>query len=526
MSYLELATVPVTFRIWSHERRYRNAAQAIAQALFDALDDELEPQVLLLGLPTDAGQPIVQEPGADGVEFPAEMLADVVERGRTMALTGQIPMATTPIDTALDPTDVRDRLERKGVRLALQPVLDELAEGTDYAYFSTWPVVLNGYYICTILRVQRKPLRAYPALHPERAYTDGRPLPHSLLAAAMARFNEETVKALTEPEPGAGLLYRPRDTEELLRAAGRSLLDAPALAVGSADWSSGERLDRGSSTGPGAERLFYIINTISSLRYEGAEGVGCLLLARRGHPNLEEVFALTCPVDLTDYRAVRKLLEMTTPNIHLLADADKVYALGREVGQYDASREDLFAFHFVTYYTWEFSHDSHILLRCRYGLPGLARPRLNRLAFKREFKRTFGVPKVEELERLWQVVLEASRQPKGTLLVISTEALGEADRLKLQCTLIEPVVLTPTITQLVTAIDGAVLLDPQGYCYSIGVILDGKAASGHGNSTRGARYNSAIRYVESSDFPTLVVVVSEDGMVDVMTKASLEEGRA
>jgi hypothetical protein len=525
MSYLEVATVPVTFRIWSHERRYRNAAQAIAQALFDALDDELEPQVLLLGLPLDASQPIVQEVGPDGTELPTELLVDVAERGRTLALTGQVPVAISPIESALDPADVRDRIERKGVRMALQPILQDLAEGTDHEYFTTWPVVLNNYYVCTILRVQRKPLQAYPALRPARAYTDGRPLPNSLLVAAMARFNEETVKALSEPEPGAGLLYRPRDTEELLRAAGRSLLDAPAITVGSADWSSGERLDRGSSTGPGAERLFYIINTISSLRYEGAEGVGCLLLARRGHPNLEEVFALTCPVDLTDYRAVRKLLEMTTPSIHLLADADKVYALGREVGQYDAGREDLFAFHFVTYYTWEFSHAGHTLLRCRYGLPGLARPRLNRLAFKREYKRTFGVPKTEELERMWQVVLEASRQPKGTLLVVSTEALAEADRLKLQCTLIEPVVLTPIITQLVTAIDGAVMLDPQGYCYSIGVILDGKA-SGRGNSTRGARYNSAIRYVESSPYPTLVVVVSEDGMVDVMTKASLAEGRA
>ncbi len=524
MSYLEVATVPVTFRIWSHERRYRNAAQAIAQALFDALDDELEPQVQLLGLPLEAGLPIVQEVGADGTELPIEVLADVVEQGRTMALTGQIPVAATSIDTVLDPDDVRERLQRKGVRLALQPVLAELAEGTDYEYFLTWPITLNNYYICTILRVQRKPLRAYPALRPDRTYTDGRQLPNSLLAAAMFRFNEETVKALTEPEPGAGLLYRPRDTEELLRAAGRSLLDAPAMAVGSADWSSGERLDWGSSTGPGAERLFYIINTISSLRYEGAEGIGCLLLARRGHPNIEEVFALTCPVDLTDYRAVRKLLEMTTPGIHLLADADKVYALGREVGQYDAEREDLFAFHFLTYYTWELSHAGHTLLRCRYGLPGLARPRLNRMAFKREYKRTFGVPKAEQLERLWQVVLEASRQPKGTLLVVSTEALAEADRLKLQCTLIEPVLLTPTITQLVTAIDGAVMLDPQGYCYSIGVILDGKA-TGQGNSTRGARYNSAIRYVSSSAFPTLVVVVSEDGMVDVMTKDSLAESR-
>ena len=105
MSYLEVATVPVTFRIWSHERRYRNAAQAIAQALFDALDDELEPQVLLLGLPLDASQPIVQEVGPDGTELPTELLVDVAERGRTLALTGQVPVATSPIESALSHID-------------------------------------------------------------------------------------------------------------------------------------------------------------------------------------------------------------------------------------------------------------------------------------------------------------------------------------------------------------------------------------------------------------------------------------
>ncbi|RZL06983.1 MAG: hypothetical protein EOO62_17865, partial [Hymenobacter sp.] len=185
MSYLEVATVPVTFHVWPHERRYRNAAQVIAQALFDSLDEELLPQVQVLCLPIDASQPIVQEIGPDGTELPIALLTDVAERGRTLALSGQVPVATTSIDNLLDPADVRDRLERKGVRMVLQPVLDELAEGTEYAYFSTWPIVLNNYYICTILRVLRKPVQAYPALRPDRAYTDGRPLPNSLLTAAI-----------------------------------------------------------------------------------------------------------------------------------------------------------------------------------------------------------------------------------------------------------------------------------------------------------------------------------------------------
>jgi hypothetical protein len=103
MSYLEVATVPVSARIWPHERRYRNAAQAIAQALFDALDDELLPYVQVLGLPVDASLPIVQEVGPDGTELPTELLTDVAERGRQLMLLGEIPLPTTPLDDTIDP---------------------------------------------------------------------------------------------------------------------------------------------------------------------------------------------------------------------------------------------------------------------------------------------------------------------------------------------------------------------------------------------------------------------------------------
>jgi hypothetical protein len=507
----ESPTVPVT--IWPHQGRYRQEAQSMAEALFDALDDDLHPVVLVLALPIDPDGPlpIVLEPTSAGI--PLEVFEGAVVRGSTKQLMGGPAYDTAFRQDGLTTDALLRRFEARGVRAAVQDALDELdAQEGLHEHFASWPVRLGNYFVTTILQMQRKPLRAYPALRPDRYYTNGRPLATSLVEGALFKFNEECVKSLNEPEPGAGLLFRPRETDELLRAAGRSLLDTPAQALG---------------TDPGIVQLFSTLNTISSLRYEGAAGEGRMLLARRGHPNLEEVFALTCPTEMSDYRAVRKLLQMASPDVHLLADGEKVYALGRQVGHYDASREDLFVIHFVTHYTWEFEHAGQVLMRSRYGLPGLPRPRLNKLRFKKDLKRTFDglITKTEQATRLWEVVLEASKQPKGTLLVITTEALAEADRLKLQCTLIEPVPLTPLITQLITAIDGAVLLDPEGYCYSIGVILDGKA-SGHGTSTRGARYNSAVRYVESSPYPCLVIVVSEDGMVDVLTKENLAESRA
>ena len=498
--------------VWPHQQRYREAAQHIAQALFDTLDDDLEPYVQVLALPADpnAGLPVCQEPADPATRLPVAAFAAAVARGLNPQ-PGREHLVTLILDQAMSPGLLRQRYDNRNVRNAVQDVLHELDEtGTAaYQHFAGWPVRIGEYLVFTLLRMRRKALRAYPSLQPNRYYTDGRPLANSLLVAALYRFNEECVKSLTEPEPGAGFLFRPRETDELLRASGRSLLDTPAHALG-AD--------------PGVAQLFTTLNTISSLRYEGAEGVGRLLLAQRGHPNVEEVFALTCPTELSDYRAVRKLLEMTSHDVHLLADGEKVYALGRQVGHYEASREDLFDIHFVTHYAWEFVHAGQVLLRSRYGLPTLPRPRLNRTRFKRDLKRTFDLHDAGKILLLWEVVLEASKQPKGTLLVITTEALAEADRLKLQCTLIEPVPLTPLITQLITSIDGAVLLDPEGYCYSIGVILDGKA-TGHGTSTRGARFNSAVRYVESSPYPCLVVVVSEDGMVDVLTKENLAETR-
>ena len=483
--------------LWPYQSRYCRMAQALAKELFGALDEELHPVVQLLAVPADPNLPArCLEP--EECALPADRFAGAVARGQDLQYASL--WAYTDRDD-LTPAILGRRQLGRGLRGAIQEVLNELDADTPHLHFAGWPVLINESYVVTVVRLQRKALGGHPTLQPNRYYTDGRPVPSSLVLAALYRFNEEGVKSLTEPEPGAGVMTRPREVEELLRGAGRAFLDAPAQALG---------LD------PAVAQLFTTCNTISSLRYEGAESVGCLLLARRHHPNLEEVFALTCPTPLTDYRAVRKLLEMTTPDVHLLADGANVYALGRRVGTYDTAREDLFAVNFITHYAWELQHGPNLLLRAHYGLPGLPRNRLSRVSFRRDLKRTFGLTDAPKVERLWDVVLEASHQKHGTLLVITTEALAEADRLKLQCTLVEPVPLTPFITRLVTAIDGAVLLDPEGYCYSIGVILDG-TASGRGDGSRGARYNSAMRYVESSRYPCLAVVVNEDGLVNVLT---------
>jgi hypothetical protein len=121
------------------------------------------------------------------------------------------------------------------------------------------------------------------------------------------------------------------------------------------------------------------------------------------------------------------------------------------------------------------------------------------------------------LDNIWIIVIEALSQKHGTILVVTNGAKEEAARLKDQCFTIDPIRLNESLTSKVTSIDGAVLLSSNGTCYAIGVILDGIATQ-KGDSSRGARYNSAIRYLEfiKEKYECVIVIISEDGMVDIV----------
>jgi len=109
-------------------------------------------------------------------------------------------------------------------------------------------------------------------------------------------------------------------------------------------------------------------------------------------------------------------------------------------------------------------------------------------------------------------------QKHGTTIVVSAAAAHEANRLSSQSTPIEPTIMTPELVKRLSCIDGAILIDPRGEAHAVGVILDGQATP-KVTPTRGARYNSAVRYVESVNggpYTACAVVVSEDGSVDLL----------
>jgi hypothetical protein len=116
---------------------------------------------------------------------------------------------------------------------------------------------------------------------------------------------------------------------------------------------------------------------------------------------------------------------------------------------------------------------------------------------------------------LWDLAQAAADAEHGTMLVISGDAASEAGRLGAQAIVIDPTPVATANLGSLTAIDGAILLDPIGIMHAMGVILDGRATE-NGDPARGARYNSAVRYLATTNIPTMITLVSEDGMINIL----------
>ncbi len=273
---------------------------------------------------------------------------------------------------------------------------------------------------------------------------------------------------------------------------------------------------------PKSTNIFHTLNAISALRYEGNEGIGQLVLAAKNHRNIEVNLKLEKPIKLTESKAIRKLLEIASENFKLLSDGEFVYGFGKMVSRYNAGSENLFVVNFLSHYTWELIHySSHKMMKATYGQPIMKNNFIGRDEFEEKLKEVFEKPKIDNFAKLWALVEAARKQKHGTILAIVENAKKEAERLVTQCIKVHPMELSDEIMELVSSIDGAVLVDLDANIHAMGVILDG-LVSKKGDASRGARYNSAIRYVEMIKHKCILVVVSEDKDIELVKPEDIE----
>jgi hypothetical protein len=474
-------------------RSFREGFQAGALRVLGRLPGTLAPATFVLGIPAPGNPSRRVRVAPSDAPFAAvlprieERIAEI-ERDADEASPGAFGRAQKKLG-----------LGRAEVAVAAAAeVLREHGRRSDRKSFCAGAVRMLGHYVVPVLQVRRDAYLALPRLR-----SGARGLGHGVdgfADAVVAEILREAEEELRKPRPGKSLYWL--DPDVVARAAGTALL-FEAAAAGHQVSDTHALLDR--------------LNVISATRYERRVGRGRIVITRPEHPALRYKIRLSTPIPLGEPQWTRKVLEMASDGIALLSDSAHVLGLGIVSDEYDPAAEDLFTIDFVDHYKWKLSHADSVLMRVEYGVPGLAHPPLHRAALAAALARVLPETEPDVEKRLWRVVETAMEQTHGTTVVVSARAAEEAARLASQCTRIEPVVLGEEMIRRVTSIDGAVLLDVDGRCHAVGAILDGRATAG-GQPARGARYNSALRYVADAGCPTLAVVVSEDGRVDVLPR--------
>ncbi|PFI96857.1 hypothetical protein COI88_27905 [Bacillus cereus] len=266
--------------------------------------------------------------------------------------------------------------------------------------------------------------------------------------------------------------------------------------------------------------LFELMHNISLLKYESSENHGNILFCSCDI-ELEDKLILSKPISLIEYSsvtAIRKLLEISSGNVSLLCDGEFIYGIGKRTMEKNLPKKT-FRIEFKGQGEWDVvtSKDKKVMSVAN-KVPSMPKTPVKEPEFAKKFELTFNS---SEYENTWKFINSAKNQPHGTMVVITKSAKGEAERLCNQSFLInKKSEIQDSIIKGITAIDGAILLDETGVCYAIGVILDGIANEYIGTISRGARYNSALRYLnycKGKDIPCLIVIVSEDKNIDIKT---------
>jgi hypothetical protein len=482
--------------IWGYQKHFRIGVELALERALEAIGaSALRPRVSLVGFHRDATRPypICVEP-ENGYLQPAHLTA---VRQRADEIRASDPEAQMLNSHPIAHERHHEQVRRRAWVKALIEAVDASGVYEGRTHFAAAGVEVDGCDVFIIAGVEQGVLASIP--HLEGTELDRMRVARSLAEEVIENTLRTASRDLYLPHPGSGLGLG-RSTFEIVRESADYLAASCSARAGN----------------PFGSGLFDQLNAVSSERYEGAGAAGRMLLARQNHPAVRMSIHFARSVALNRSRAVRKLLEITGGGLVLLTDGQNVYGLGEyEASAYDTSQQDLFGIQLPSHGTWELAHEDAALIRVSFGKATLPAPKVDRRQYDDTMRRLLGDTQGLNLDAIWQLVEAAMSAAHGTMLVISNAAAAEARRLASQATLIDPLPIDSYLMRRIVGIDGAVLIDRTGICHAIGVILDG-VASDRGDPARGARFNSALRYLEGRPADTIIIIVSEDGGVNLV----------
>jgi len=513
--------------MWILQQAFQQSVSKTASDTFNVLDEKLNVGFFIVGIPRDEKGAVCLEP-PDECGYTPAFFSDI----RTLAAKLEGDEAAK--NAWKNPSGEIKKVPTSGrtVQKAIERKLNDPNNKNRYVSYSSEPVVIGDYDVCCILQFDEVAFRKYFAVKVEW-FGEVR-APASLIDATAVEFVEVCRTALSGPRTRVDgfnpLVHRP---EDILRMGGRKLM---ATAHAS------------------SLTTFDDINELSWKTHEGALAGGEIHFIHWDNYHLDMPITFKSRTELSNADAARKLIEMagaktagadSLGDLHLVSHGHWIDGIGRlkELEDaYDEYNSHSFIVRFRGYYHWELlcndyklCDDDKIMMQVINGVPSLPQKAIDELKFREHVRRIFTQSSADE-DALWNIVAAAVGQKHGTMILISSVAAAEADRLEEQSTVFtEPVALVEKVLRqsllMLTSIDGALLVDPTGNCYAAGVILDGDAIKGKGTNSRGARYNSAIRYVygartNASKGQCLAVVISQDGVINLVPELRKQISRS
>lgn len=486
--------------MWGYQPHYRILLEVCAKEILKLIGANAELKVLLVGarIPkSNNPNPVCVEP-EDG-EWPLSIFTGLLESIEVHVKGHRLQDIFYGDEASM--RDKPEVIRRDSVTQAVSQALSPYdAEHKVHSFCgNAYPV--DQYYVVPVIQISLSVFHQFPPL--KDTASDDPWTSHgyrSFIHACIGTLLTEATDELCRPDPGRSHMGNMRRADEIVRNAAASFMQTFGVAI-TKRYTYAD--------------LFERFNVISSLLYEGAQGIGHLLLVDPDNKSIDYALRLKEPVPFRQPRWARKILQMAAADIALIADSERIYGLGKLRADHDPSVQDAFIIDFLDHYHWEVRCGTQVLLRSRYGEPKLPQELISRERFIANYARLFPESSSDDHERLWILFSVAIRQAHGSMIVVAADAKEEALRLTQQGTGIEPIPMTSDLFQRVSGIDGTILLDPHGICHAVGVILDG-VATVDCTPSRGSRFNSGLRYINIKNTRRLAIVVSDDHMVDLI----------
>lgn len=480
--------------VWGYQPYFQISINNSAEEIFNNIREDLNPHAWVVGIwnkEMGRDNPNKEDVVIKDTPFDLDLFSRLDDMARDIYNDN---MGNMQISNAFAKEKYQKSTNLHSKAEAMKKILNEKYRHQNRIFFVANPVEIRGYLVYVVLELNNEAVSKIPSL--TKSISHGFTINRSFFEATVVEFLRSCTEVLKIPDIGEDLNVLRRNGKEFIKCGAENFLNSLLFQF---DCQNG---------------LYEAFNLISSQYYEGTEVNGGIIISENGNISLNQMLNFDKPIKLLNHRAVRKILEMTDENVYLLADGKEVYGLGK-IKEYDSTLEEVFIVKFKKHFLWELSHANKTLMEVEYRHPKLPKEKINKWTFTDHYLRIFSDISEDDINTIWGTILSASEQKHGTMVVITNNAIEEAERLSSQCLKIRPTYLSSEIMKLVTSIDGAVLMDPKGKCIALGVILDG-IATDKGDSSRGARYNSALRYLETQKYKCLIVVISEDGYINLI----------